>query len=127
MLRLENQDSYPFEPMLGPSFAARTLAPGSKVTVPLRAGDVESIACTPEAPCGRTDLVVFFHPVFAVTDAHGAFRIEHFPTSQLVRVTAWHPLFDASETYVWLQPGEHIAVELELTPKSRFAKNDDDQ
>ena len=64
--------------------------------------------------------IVFHHPVFAVTDAHGSFRIPNFPAAELVRITAWHPLFEESETFVWLQPREHGAVEMLLTPRKRF-------
>jgi hypothetical protein len=65
-------------------------------------------------------VVVFHHPLFAVTDATGSFRIEGFPHGEMVRVTAWHPLFEASETFVWLQQGDRGAVELSISPKRRF-------
>lgn len=123
LFELENRDAYGFEPLIGPAFSARALAPGKKLRVPLTPGGVESIMCSPRAACGRTDLVVLFHPVYAITDTRGQFRIDHFPSSQLVRVTAWHPLFEPSETFVWIEPGERAAVELVLTPKERFAAN----
>jgi hypothetical protein len=119
ILELENRDAYGFEPLVGPAFRAFALASFAPVRFPLKPG-VESILCTRAAPCGRADLVVFYHPVYALTDAHGEFHIDHFPASEQVRVTAWHPLFDESETYVWLEPGQHVAVELSLTPKKRF-------
>lgn len=121
ILELENRDDYAFEPLIGPTFTPRVLPPAKKVRLPLTGGRVESIMCSPRAPCGRTDIVAFLHPEHAVTDARGEFRIDDFPSSQLVRVTAWHPLFDVSETFVWLEPGERSAVELVLTPKQRFA------
>ncbi len=120
LLELRNDDAFPFRPMLGPSYAARILPPGSKVRVPLRPGTVDSILCSRGAPCGRTDLVVFYHPVYAVTDARGEFRIPNFPAAELVRVSAWHPLFEESQTFVWLEPGERGHAELLLTPKRRF-------
>jgi hypothetical protein len=119
-LALENEDSFPFEPLLGPAFSARPLAPGRRVLLPLAGGKVESIQCTRTAPCGRTDLVVFQHPVHALTDARGEFRIDGFPPSELVRVSAWHPLFEESQTFVWVEPGEAVSVELVLEPRARF-------
>jgi hypothetical protein len=116
-LALENADAFPFEPMLGPAFRARTLAPGKRVLLPLTGGNVESIQCSRRAPCGRTDLIVFRHPVHALTDARGTFRIDDFPPSELVRVSAWHPLFEESETFVWLEPGETGSVEFLLEPR----------
>jgi hypothetical protein len=118
-LLLENRDSFPFEPLIGPAYGARALAPGRKVLLPLSAG-VDSVRCSTRAPCGRSDLVVFRHPVYAVTDARGNFRIERFPAAELVRVSAWHPLFEESQTFVWLEPGTTSAVELTLEPKTRF-------
>ena len=119
-LALENEDSFPFEPLLGPAFSARPLAPGRRVLLPLAGGKVESIQCTRTAPCGRTDVVVFQHPVHTLTDARGEFRIEGFPPSELVRVSAWHPLFEESQTFVWVEPGAAVSVELVLEPRQRF-------
>lgn len=119
ILELENRDAYGFEPLIGPAFRAVALARFAPVRIPVMQG-VESIQCSRAAPCGRSDVIVFYHPVYAVTDEHGEFQIDHFPASELVRITAWHPLFDESETYVWLEPGERAAVELTLTPKKRF-------
>jgi hypothetical protein len=119
-LELENRDQFAFEPLIGPTFTPRALGPGKKVRLPLLPGSVDSILCSRAAPCGRTDLLVFFHPVYAVTDAQGRFRIPNFPASELVRVSAWHPLFEESQTEVWLEPGERASIELVLRPKRRF-------
>jgi hypothetical protein len=118
-LTIQNRDAFAFEPLLGPAYRANPLAPGRKVLLPLSAG-VESIRCSTRAPCGRSDVVVFYHPVFATSDAHGDFRIERFPAAELVRVTAWHPLFEESQTFVWLEPGTTNSVEFVLIPKLRF-------
>lgn len=120
ILELENRDAYPFQPLFGPTLRARSIAPGEKIRVSLRPGSVEPVQCSRAAPCGRTDVVTFYHPVFAKTDEHGDFRIDRFPASESVRVSAWHPLFEEAATYVWLEPGEHVAVELTLMPKPRF-------
>jgi len=117
---LENRDAFAFSPLLGPAWKAIPLHQGGHMRMSLSPGTIESILCSRDAPCGRTDLIVFHHPVYAVSDAHGNFRIPNFPAAQLVRITAWHPLFEESETFVWLQPGEHGAVEMMLTPRKRF-------
>ncbi|MFI5307387.1 MAG: hypothetical protein ACHQ53_08555 [Polyangiales bacterium] len=124
VLELENLDDFDFEPLLGPTFTPRALPRGRKVRVPLSPGGIESLICSPSAPCGRTDLVVFFHSVYAVTDARGDFRIPAFPAAEQVRVSAWHPLFDASETFVWLDPGERASADFSLSPKRRFVPAD---
>jgi hypothetical protein len=119
MLTLENRDAFAFETLLGPGFRAQPLARGERLMMPLKHG-VEFIACSPRAPCGRTDVVVFRHPLFSVTDAHGGFRIENFPVNEMVRIDAWHPLFEENDTYVWLEPSAHVEIELVMTPKPRF-------
>ena len=117
---LENRDRFAFEPLIGPTYVGSPLERGDERRVPLAPGGVDSILCSLGAPCGRTDLVVFYHPVHAVTDTEGRFRIDNFPASELVRVVAWHPLFEEKESFVWLEPGEKSSIELDLTPKPRF-------
>jgi hypothetical protein len=118
-LLIENRDAIGFEPLIGPSLKLERIARGEHVLRTLEPG-IDAVACTPRAPCGRTDVVVLRHPVAAVTDAYGAFRIEHFPAREVVRVTAWHPLFEESEAFVWVEPGKQSSVDLVLTPKPRF-------
>jgi hypothetical protein len=118
-LVVENRDAFTFAPLLGPSYRAHPLAHGERKRFPLPLG-VDALACDPGAPCGRTDVVVFRHPVHAVTGAHGEFRIDDFPAGEMVRVTAWHPLFEESETFVWVEPGKQQRIELLLRPKQRF-------
>jgi hypothetical protein len=118
VLWLENQDSFAFQPLFGPTMA-EPLQQGQRRRLLLGPG-VDSVLCSSNAPCGRSDLVVFHHPVHAVTNSRGGFRMDHFPAGELVRVTAWHPLFEESETFVWLEPGQSSRVEIVLYPKRRF-------
>ena len=119
-LAIENRDAFGFEPLIGPAYEAHALARGKKIKLPLVAAGIDSIQCSLGAPCGRTDLLVFHHPVHTVTDELGHFRIENFPASELVRVTAWHPLFEPTETFVWVEPSQVTTINLQLTPKQRF-------
>ncbi|MET0387469.1 MAG: hypothetical protein ABW321_15980 [Polyangiales bacterium] len=119
-LAVENRDAYGFEPLVGPSYQARALTPGQTLEVPMMPGGIDALQCSLGAPCGRTDLLVFFHPVHAVTDHLGHFEIAEFPAAELVRVSAWHPLFEPSETFVWVEPGQVSTLNLELRPRARF-------
>ena len=119
-LSIENRDPFGFEPLIGPAYEARALAQGKKIKAPLVAAGIDAVQCSLGAPCGRTDLLVFHHPVHAVSDALGQFRMLNFPAGELVRVTAWHPLFEPSETFVWLEPSQVTTVSLQLVPKQRF-------
>lgn len=119
-LLLENHDAYGFEPLIGPAFDARPLPKGKNVKLPLVGAGIDSVQCSLGAPCGRTDLLVFHHPVHAVSNDAGQFRMTNFPAGELVRVTAWHPLFEPTETFVWLEPSQVTTVNLQLTPKQRF-------
>jgi hypothetical protein len=119
VLWLENHDPFPFRPLFGPSLGAEPLHKDKRLRFPLSAG-VDSVMCSAAAPCGRSDIVVFHHPVHAVTNARGGFRIAPFPAGELVRVTAWHPLFEETQTFVWLEPGQRTVIELVMYPKQRF-------
>jgi hypothetical protein len=121
-LELENRDEFAFAPLLAPALRARALRKGERLRIPLTGARVDAVLCPPAAPCGRTDVVVFNHPVFAVTDATGRFRIPQFPDSELVRVTAWHPLFEPSENFVWVEAGRSASLELLIEPKARFVQ-----
>jgi hypothetical protein len=125
ILELENHDEFDFAPIYGPAYTPVPLRRGKRIEQVLIPGGVDSMLCTLGAPCGRSDIIVFFHPVHAVTDAEGAFKISNFPASELVRVSAWHPLFEPAETLVWLEPGQTSHVELALTPKERFVPKPD--
>jgi hypothetical protein len=120
ILELENHDAYDFEPLFGPAYESRALARGKKVEIPLIASGIDIVQCALGAPCGRADLLVFHHSLHAVSDDSGQFRIADFPAGELVRVTAWHPLFESAETFVWIDPGQQSSVKLQLTPKTRF-------
>ena len=119
-LELVNEDDYEFAPLLEPALRAQPLARGKRSRIALVGGRVDALLCPPAAPCGRSDIVVFHHPVFAVTDAAGHFRFPSFPDSELVRVTAWHPLFEPSENFTWVEPGRSATLELMVKPKARF-------
>ncbi|MDH5670567.1 MAG: hypothetical protein OEZ06_00350 [Myxococcales bacterium] len=121
-ITVENRDDYPFAPAFGAAFEGRPLPRHRPVALPpLLGGWVESIQCPPSAPCGRTDVVTFHHPVFAVTGADGRFQIADFPIRKNVKLSAWHPLFKVAESFVWLEHGETRALQLVLEPKKRFA------
>jgi len=122
VLVLENRDAFAFEPLVEPSYTASPLGFGKRRRIMLGPG-IESIQCSRAAPCGRLDVVVFRHSAHAVTDRHGRFRIADFPAAQTVRISAWHPLFEPSETFVWVEPGGHGRVQLVLKPRSRFVQD----
>jgi len=113
-----NEDQRDYAPMFGPLLHAAVLPPGERVAVPLGGAGIESVMCARQAPCGRTDVVAFHHDVHTVTDAQGHFRLEGFPAGESVRVSAWHPLFEVSETFVWVEPNQEREAELVLRPRA---------
>jgi hypothetical protein len=120
ILKLENKDAYGFEPLIGPAYESHALPRDKVLKFPLVASGIDVVQCSLGAPCGRTDLLVFHHPVHTVSDDKGHFTIKNFPAGELVRVTAWHPLFEPTETFVWIDPGQTNSVKIQLTPKTRF-------
>lgn len=117
---LRNAVDFPFMPTFGPTAVARTLTPGQKFDIDLDRGGVESVLCGFTAPCGRTDVITVYHPVYAVTGADGRFTIEDFPADQTIDLNAWHPLFEEAKISLSVGVGETKEVEITLTPKAHF-------
>jgi hypothetical protein len=115
-LRVSSEVNYPLLPTYGANAYNETLVPGQSKSHRLDKPGVDNILCGFTAPCGRTDVVVVHHPVYAVTDASGNFRIENFPTDETIKLSAWHPLFSESNVSVKVGSGETKNVELVLTP-----------
>jgi hypothetical protein len=120
-LRLRNEVDYPFMPAFGKTPVLKTLVPGQLEDIPLKEPTVDSVLCGFTAPCGRTDVVVLFHPLYAVTDEQGNFRIDDFPVDETVTVNAWHPLFGTQELSVRAERGEEKRVELVIAPAAPAA------
>ena len=116
MLNLKNDVQFPFMPTYGANAYNETLTPGQSKAMKMDTAGVDNVLCGFTAPCGRTDVVVVRHPVFAVTDDKGVFRIENFPADETVRLSAWHPLFKDETISVKVGRGETKNVELVLTP-----------
>lgn len=116
-LRVRNDVDFPFMPTLGSTALVETLSRGqTRDTVLTTAGATTPLLCGFTAPCGRTDVVVVFHPLYAVTDENGNFRIEDFPVDETINVNAWHPLFAAQEQSVRVGNGEKKSIELVISP-----------
>lgn len=77
---------------------------------------VQRIGCAFGAACGSAHLVVLGHPVFAITDAQGKFRIANVPANQALTVHAWHPLFRETRLPLELEEHQERHVELTISP-----------
>jgi hypothetical protein len=121
-LRIRNDVDYPFMPGPLQEAMGRTLSRGQVYDLPLSAPGVTPVVCGFTAPCGRTDVVVMLHPLYATTAASGNFRFENFPIGETVTLSAWHPLFQETRLEVHLEPGEHKQLELTLTPLTPMQK-----
>jgi hypothetical protein len=117
LLRVRNTLNYPFMPAYAQDGMARTLLPGQTYDAPLDKPGVNSLRCGFTAPCGRTDVVVMLHPLYAVTNGEGKFRFDDFPADENVVLSAWHPLFEETKVQVRVQAGEHKTIEVVLTPR----------
>ncbi len=115
-LRVRNEVNFPFMPALGATSLIETLMPTQTDDIPLDKQGVSALLCGFTAPCGRTDVVVMLHPLYAVTDEQGNFKIEGFPADETVHVNAWHPLFDAQEQSVRVESGEQKTLDFVIGP-----------
>jgi len=77
---------------------------------------VQRLGCAFGALCGSAHVVVLGHPVFAVTDAKGKFRIDNVPANQALTVHAWHPLFRETKRQVTLVEHQEHTVDIAISP-----------
>jgi plastocyanin len=104
----------------GDSFL-RTLGVGESHEVPVKSAGVLMAGCPIGSFCGGTRIVAVAHPLWAVTDQAGSFRIEHVPLGEPVVVHAWHPLFGETSASITLDasaPEQELT--LSLTPLPQF-------
>jgi hypothetical protein len=116
-LRITNRSAVSLLPVFtGESFMQAVLPEASRVIKVEKAG-ASRLACTFGAFCGRTEVLVTAHPLFAVSDAKGHFVIRNVPLDQDLTVHAWHPFFKDSTALVRLTATEpKHSVELVIAP-----------
>lgn len=119
-LRIASQTDYPFMPQLGGTSFFETMIKGQERTHTLEALGAQSVVCGFTAPCGRTDVITVAHPLYALSDAQGHFRIEGVPAGEPLNLNAWHPLFRASTQKITVTAGETTKVEFVLTPEPQY-------
>lgn len=115
-LKITNEDEYPFLPAQLGATQYQALMQGQSREIPLTEGNVLQFECAFAAPCGTADVVVSFHPLFALTGDGGKFRIDGVPANRALRIVAWHPLFLESAVSVNLATGETETVQIEIAP-----------
>ncbi|MBN1653714.1 MAG: carboxypeptidase regulatory-like domain-containing protein [Deltaproteobacteria bacterium] len=121
-LRIRNRTDFPFMPQFGRSAFMETLIKGQEKVFNLdEGGFVGKILCGYTALCGRTDVVVLFDAIHAITDDNGRFRIENYPAGQESLLNVWHPLFQETSTPIVLAPGETKTIEIEISPIEKYA------
>jgi hypothetical protein len=114
-LRLVNETNYPFMPEMGGGMMTALLHERDREVELGRAG-MRTLACGFAASCGRTLIVTQYHPLHAVTDETGRFRIENVPVNEEIRIDAWHVLFNEAGEALTLSPGETREIEIVVTP-----------
>lgn len=120
-LRIRNLTDFPFMPQFGQSAFMETLLKGKEKVIDLEQGGlVGAVLCGYTASCGRTDVIVLYDAIHAVTDENGYFRIENYPAGQDTLVNVWHPLFQEKSTPVTLSPGETKKLEIEISPLEKY-------
>ena len=115
-LELVNETDYPFLPVIGGSPMLQALLQNESRIVALDQGGVRSIGCAFAAPCGRSDVVVVYHPLHVLTDERGRFHLPGVPAGTALSVSAWHPLFREEIATVTLEAGGRAEVSMLLTP-----------
>lgn len=115
-LTIVNKTAHPFLPAFGREPFSDALLENQQRTIELDRGGVVPLRCQFGSACGRTDVVVLYHPVHAISDGEGRFRIENVPAGEKLTVHAWHPLFEEAAREVTVAAGQSITVELAMRP-----------
>lgn len=116
-LRLHNDDDFPFLPSLTSGGMTQALIKGQTRDISLARGGSQMVGCGAFGPaCGRSDVLVLNHPVHALSDATGHFRIAQVPSGEPITVTAVGLMYRPSPMGLTLQPGETRRVDFVLTP-----------
>lgn len=117
-LVLENHSNVPFLPSVGPTQFLETLLPGQTRRIVLDHAALAWTRCTFSAACGRSDVIVIFHPVHTTSTATGDYVLEHVPADQDVQIHAWHPRFHDVEATTRVAVGQRVRVDFTLRPMS---------
>ena len=115
-LRVLNGDDYPFLPTMGSGGLMQALTRGQDRIMPLDRGGVFTLSCGWAVGCGRTDVIVLQHPVHAITDHRGRFRIENVPADDDLKIHAWHPLLHDVTVSTRVGVGRSVHLELTVQP-----------
>ncbi|MFW5876675.1 MAG: carboxypeptidase-like regulatory domain-containing protein [Myxococcota bacterium] len=118
-LVVRNESDHPFFPRIGADPFMEALIKGQSRAIELERGGSYPLRCGMGAACGRTDVVVLYHPVYDLSGEGGSFRIDNVPAGQEVTLHAWHPLFEEASAKVEVAPGETERLELVLEPADR--------
>ncbi len=114
-LVLHNSTDYPYMPDLGTGMLRGVLHDQER-ELELGQGGVRTLTCGFAASCGRAEVVTLYHPLHAVTDQAGHYRIEGVPAGEELRVNAWHPLYQETNETITLRAGETRTLDFVLTP-----------
>ena len=121
-VRITNRTDTALLPVLPGDRFMQGMLRGESREFPLKQLGRSVIRCNFANYCGETVVVTVSHPLYAVTDAEGRFRIENVPLDQPLKVHAFHPLFDVSTVDVTLTPdARETTLALTLTPKPASA------
>ncbi len=115
-LVVHNEMKEPFMPSFPDDPFRRAAIQNTPLRMPLDRGGVRALACTLGVPCGRTDVIVLYHPVHAVIEAQGHYRLTNVPAGQRISLHAWHPLFKEALGTVTVQAGGTAHLDLVLSP-----------
>jgi hypothetical protein len=115
-VRVVNATDYPFLLGVGRDQLNQMIAPEAERVLPQEEPGVTALQCGFASPCGVAQIVTLSHPLHAVTDADGRFRIEGVREGEEIRLSAWHPLFQESARTVVARAGEELRFELAPQP-----------
>ena len=118
-LVLENEGQEPFMVQYGGNNFNEGIVRGSPRRIPLTQGGVQAIHCGFGIPCGRSDVIVVYHPVHSISVSEGHFELNNIPPDQDIELQAWHPLLQETKTTVRVGAGETREVDIIIRARSQ--------
>ena len=115
-VHLTNHTKAPFVPTFGPSPFNAALLPTQTKSWQTKRGGVSEVACKFGMSCGKTDVVVVYHPVHTISKADGTFELR-VPSDQEIEIHAWHPLFSDVGKKLTVKSGETLEVTMSISAK----------
>lgn len=117
-IKIVNRSDTALLPRLPKDSYMRGLLRGESRELLLEQLGTTRLRCEFGSYCGESAVITLSHPLQAVTDEQGRFKIDSIPLDQPLTLHAWHPLFEvASAPFTLTDAAREQTLTLRLVPR----------